>query len=107
MIFDNLITSTNTNRGYIEYWQHVAWTYKKVFGVEPVCAFVYSDIKEYDEWMPQLTPHGTVLPLKAVDGIDTGNQAKLARMFVAGKYYKDVVCVINDVDLFPLCEETG
>lgn len=99
------IISTNTNRNYIEYWQHISKVYKSIFNIEVICPFVYKDMKEYEEWMPKLTPHGTVLPLKAVDGIDTGNQAKLSRMFVAGKYYKDKVVVLNDMDLIPLTHE--
>jgi len=99
---DNIILSTNTNTNYIEYWEHVSWAYRVIHKVKPVCVFVSETQAEYDEWMPKLEKHGEVISLSAVPGIDSGNQAKLARMFAAGRYFKEGLVVINDMDLLPL-----
>lgn len=103
--FDNIILSTNTNTNYIEYWQHMAWAYRVIHKVDPVCAFVYENDEEFDFWHDKLEAHGSIITLRAIPGINSGNQAKLARLFIAGKHFKDKLCVINDMDLLPLRHE--
>lgn len=100
-----IVLSTNTNTNYIEYWQHVSKAYKLIFNLECSCAFVYENQKEYDQWMPYLEKYGNVIPIKSRPDIDSGNQAKLARMYIAGKYYSSHLVTINDMDLLPLQKE--
>jgi len=106
--FDYIILSTNTNTNYIEYWQHVSNAYKLIHGVVPVCVFVYETKEELNKWYEVLKsqcPGCHMYALKAMAGIDSGNQAKLARMFIAGKFYENYRVVINDMDLLPLRHE--
>lgn len=91
-----LILSSNKNENYIPYWPYVAAAWNKLFNITPTLAFVDNDVSDINEYRK----HGEVIHIKPIDNIPIGNQAKIARLFLAAQYNE--LCVINDIDLLPL-----
>ena len=97
---DRIILSTDDNDMYRPFWPIVAKAWKKLFDVEVSLAYVTNS--------PDLTliekmrEYGHVFVYTPVKGIPIGNQAKMARFFLAGEVYPEEVCMVNDIDTAPL-----
>lgn len=100
MKIDRFIYSTNENANYVYCWPVVSQITRKLFGCKITLAFI-TNKNEKDVVVKRMKEFGEVILFKPIDGILTGNQAKVSRMLLA-THYPQEVCVINDVDLIPL-----
>lgn len=92
-----VILSSNRDSNYLPYWPEVARAWRGLFRCTPTLAFV----DESDAGIAELGRHGVVVHLRPYPDVPVGNQAKVARLFLAG-CFRSEVCMINDVDLLPL-----
>jgi len=79
------------------YWPAVSAAWRKM-GFEPVLAWV-DQSSDVGTWRGQFM--GEIVHVPPVDGIPICNQAKVARLWLAGEYPDDI-CIVNDIDLLPL-----
>lgn len=100
-LFDRVILSSNDHPDYLPYWPYVAKAYKKFFNAKATLALVGNYRLDCD-LVKRLREHGDVIPIDLEKKIPIHNQAKLARHYVSTLYQREV-CVINDIDLLPLC----
>jgi hypothetical protein len=98
MKIDFVIVSTDDNPLYSEFWPVVKNLWSNLVGIKPILVKISDtdEIIESDECI--------IHNLKKVDGIKTGLQSQIARMFVT-KYYKDSVCLTSDIDMLPLSKK--
>tara|TARA_R100000458_G_C8266393_1_gene241422 strand:- start:464 stop:1246 length:783 start_codon:yes stop_codon:yes gene_type:complete len=97
---DRLILSTDDNETYINFFPIVAKAWKKFFDIEVSLAYV-TDKDDNHPLVTEMRKYGEVHLFPVVRGVPTGNQAKMARFFLAGMYGDDV-CMVNDIDTAPL-----
>ena len=100
---DRIILSTDDNETYLNFWPIVAKAWKKLFDVEVSLAYVTSSPDEAR--LKKMREYGEVFVYTPVEGIPIGNQAKMARFFLAGDEFSDKVCMVNDIDTAPLSPE--
>jgi hypothetical protein len=98
MKIDFVIVSTDDNPLYSEFWPVVKNLWSNLVGIKPILVKISDtdEIIESDECI--------IHNLKKADGIKTGLQSQIARMFVT-KYYKDSVCLTSDIDMLPLSKK--
>lgn len=99
---NRVILSTDDNETYINFWPIVAKAWKKFFDVEVSLAYVSESPDQ--KLLERMRQYGEVVVYTPVKGIPAGNQAKMARFFLASKYLDDV-CMVNDIDTAPLSKE--
>jgi hypothetical protein len=103
-LIDRVVLSSDANPKFIQFWPIVTWAWQRLFQVPVHLALVAS----HDECdFRSLALHGHVRVLPPVPGIPTGNQAKIARYFLAASLAaeaqgKDSVTLLNDMDLLPI-----
>jgi hypothetical protein len=81
----------------------VAKAWKKLFDVEVSLAYI--TLSPDQELLNKMQDYGEVVVYKPVEGVPVGNQAKMARFFLASERYPDEVCMVNDIDTAPLSPE--
>jgi hypothetical protein len=98
MKIDFVIVSTDDNPQYSEFWPVVKNLWSNLVGIKPILVKISDtdEIIENDECI--------IHNLKKIDGVKTGLQSQIARMFVT-KYYKDSVCLTSDIDMLPLSKK--
>jgi hypothetical protein len=96
---DKVIVASDFGPKFINFWPIVAQAWKIVFGLEPELALVYrkSDFQRLEAVLPQLEKFGKVHVFEGVAGAPLGNQAKLARFYVASQY-PDHYVMVDDID---------
>lgn len=100
-MIDQIILSANEDPKYMEFWEPVAWAYKKIFpGMKVHLAFL-TNRSEDDELVVRFRKFGDVTLFKPAHDIPEFAQAKLMRFILAAQQGADV-CYIDDIDLFPL-----
>lgn len=97
---DRVVLSTDDNDTYRPFWPIVATAWKKLFDVEVSLAYVTAPPDS--SVIKKMREYGEVIVYSPVEGIPLGNQAKMARFFLAGQEYYDEVCMVNDIDTAPL-----
>jgi hypothetical protein len=97
---NRVLLSTNEDQTYLNFFPIVAKAWKKFFNIPVALAFV-TNRSEDDPVIVKMRKYGDVHLFKPVDNIPIGNQAKMARFYIA-KYYKNEVCMVNDIDTAPL-----
>lgn len=95
MKIDFAIVSTDDNTLYSEFWPVVENLWVNLVGIKPILVKI-SDVNEIIH-----NNNSIIHNIKKIDGVDTGLQSQIARMFVT-KYYKDSVCLTSDIDMLPL-----
>jgi len=100
---DRLIISTDDNDTYLNFFPIVVTAWKKLFDVPVSLAYV-TDKPEDDPTVAKMRDYGEVHLFPVVEGVPAGNQAKMARFFLASMYPDDV-CMVNDIDTAPLSAE--
>ncbi|MGD0342911.1 MAG: hypothetical protein ABSA76_14505 [Bacteroidales bacterium] len=100
MKIDYFIYSTNENVNYIYCWPLVAQVTTKLFGCKVALAFI-TEREKTDPLVKFFQQFGEVYLFKAIEGIPSGNQAKVTRLYLAS-ILSDVICCLNDVDILPL-----
>ena len=95
MKIDYVILSSDLNPIYLDFWNPVKRLWSEHIGIKPVL------IKICDE--NSFTDNGDsiIISIKAIDGINTGFQSQIARIF-AYNYFENKNCLISDIDMFPL-----
>lgn len=101
--FDRVILSCDANPKYVDFWPVVCRAWEKLFGVQPVLAFVGS----YEDQCAcrGKLQCGPVIYIRPVEGIPLANQAKLARYWLAAWVNDEKTTMINDIDLLPLSKD--
>lgn len=97
-LIDRVILSSDTNPKFIQFWPLVSWAWKRIFDVQVHLALVAD--KTFESMA--LKNHGHVTWLPPVPGIPTGNQAKIARYYIASCLGDEKVTLLNDMDLIPI-----
>lgn len=100
---DRVVLSTDDNETYLNFWPIVAKAWKKLFDVKVSLAYVTSSPDK--DLLKRMREYGEVFVFEPVEGIPTGNQAKMARFFLAGEKFSNEVCMVNDIDTAPLSPE--
>ena len=98
MKIDYVIVSTDNNPLYSEFWEPVKKLWFNLIGIKPLLVKISdnNDVYESDDCI--------ICNIKKVEGIDTGFQSQIARMYVT-KYYEDKVCLTSDIDMLPLSKK--
>lgn len=97
MKIDRVIVSTNRNPLYFDFWTPFSYVWKEKFGIEPVLVYVddgTDSVDIDDRW-------GTVIRVNAVSGVPEYLQTQWSRFFFT-RNYPDDVCMVSDIDMFPL-----
>lgn len=98
MNIDYAIVSSDTNPMYYDFWPIVRKLWSSHIGIKPI--FVYfsdkNSVEEYEDCI--------IHEYKPIDGVDTGFQSQLVRMFIT-KFYPEHVCLTSDIDMLPLSKE--
>jgi len=97
---DRVILSTDDNDTYLNFFPIVAKAWKKFFDVPVSLAYV-TNRTEDDPLVSRMREYGEVRLYPRVSDVPPGNQAKMARFFLATEY-PDEVCMVNDIDTAPL-----
>jgi len=97
---NRIILSTDDNDMYRSFWPIVAKAWKKLFDVKVSLAYVTNSPKP--ELLKKMREYGDVFVYTPVKDVPVGNQAKMARFFLAAEEYPDEVCMVNDIDTAPL-----
>lgn len=101
MLPDKIILSCDENPIYREFWEPVAWAYRKMFpSVGIHLAFLTNRTPE-DPMIKAMEKFGVVWLFKPLNDIPPYAQAKMLRFILASEM-ADEVCYIDDIDLFPL-----
>jgi len=92
------IVSSDENPLYYDFWSIVRDLWSKHIGIKPVFLFI-CDIDE-------VIDHGEYIihKVKRIEGIDTGLQSQIIRMY-STKFYPNDVCITSDIDMLPLGKE--
>jgi len=101
MKLNRVILSCDASPKFAAFWPIVSKAWHTLFNVSVGLAAVgtpYGMFHVEHSWQ-------SVLYLPAIEGILTGNQAKLARYFYAATQPPANVCMTNDMDLLPLQRE--
>jgi hypothetical protein len=95
MKIDYVIVSSNNNPYYLDFWPIVSKVWKKKFNITPVLGLIGDENSDFEE-----SEYGLVKKFKSVEGIDTGLQSQIVRLFLP----KDLngYCLISDIDIIPL-----
>ena len=97
MKIDYVIVSTDDNKLYSDFWEPVKNLWFNLVGIKPLLVKITDndDVVEYDDCI--------IHNFKKIDGINTGFQSQIARMYVT-RYYQNSVCLTSDIDMLPLCK---
>ena len=98
MKIDYVIVSTDDNKLYSDFWEPVKNLWFNLVGIKPLLVKITDndDVVEYDDCI--------IHNFKKIDGINTGFQSQIARMYVT-RYYQNSVCLTSDIDMLPLCKK--
>lgn len=94
-MIDIVTVSCNADPIYWEFWNPVSKHWKERFGIHPVLFY-------YGENNPNLSEkHGTVIYHDLIDEVPDYVAATWGRFWVT-KFFPNKVCLISDIDMFPL-----
>lgn len=98
MKIDYAIVSTDDNNLYKDFWPIVKKLWYELIGIKPLLVEICdtNDILEYDDCI--------IHKIKKIEGINTGFQSQIARMYVT-KFYPEKICITSDIDMLPLSKE--
>lgn len=96
---DRLIVASDFGPKFLNFWPIVAQTWFQVFGITPELALVFteSERQRVDAMRPDLEEYGQVHYLVGAEGYPLGNQAKLARYYLAGQQ-RELFAMVDDID---------
>jgi hypothetical protein len=95
MKIDYAIVSTDGNTLYDGFWDLIKPIWSKHIGIKPIL------VKISDKDL--ITDNGDhiIHKIKRINGIDTGFQSQISRMYVT-KFYEEKICLTSDIDMIPL-----
>lgn len=95
---DRVILAVNENPAYLSYWPRVAKAWSRFIGIKPT--LIYIGRGE----VPFSGEFGEIVHIPPVEGVPTAFQAQCVRL-LAPTLFPDEICVIADLDQFPLNAE--
>jgi hypothetical protein len=98
MKIDYAIMGSNMNPMYLDFWPIISKTWKEVFNITPVLGLVCDEDSDFIE-----DEYGLVKKFKAIEGIDTGLQSQIIRLYLAKELSGNIV--ISDIDMVPLSKQ--
>lgn len=96
MKIDLVIHSSDSHPFYLDFWPLVSWTWKEVFGIDPILLYI-----DENHDIPIDETHGKVIKLKPVPGVPKYLQCLWIRYWWPSQV-PDKICMISDIDMFPL-----
>lgn len=92
------IVSCDDNPLYANFWDIVKKLWINLIGIKPILVKISDNdnIEKYDNYV--------IHNFKKIEGIDTGFQSQVARMYVT-KFYPENVCLTSDIDMLPLSKK--
>jgi hypothetical protein len=101
-MFNRIITSTNENATYLDFWKIQILSHKIFFPNKILTIAFLTNRDENDDLIIEMKSHGIDVRLyKPIQNIPEGNHAKLLRYICASEFGNEV-CVITDMDTIPL-----
>jgi hypothetical protein len=99
MILDKVIFSVDDNPKYKDLWPIVSEICFKKTGITPVLFYITNEDSDFyrDEY-------GLVKKVKSIEGISSGIQSQLIRMW-GTKFFPDEVCLTSDIDMIMFSKE--
>jgi hypothetical protein len=98
MKIDYAIVSCDDNPLYYNFWNIVQKLWTNLIGIKPIL------VKISDTDNIEVTDDYIIHNFKKIEGIDTGFQSQVARMYVT-KFYPEDVCLTSDIDMLPLSKK--
>lgn len=97
MKIDYSILSTNDNPTYKDFWEVVKPVWVGHIKIKPILVLITNEdsINDYGDHI--------IFKIKEIDGIDTGFQSQISRMWVT-KFFPKEVCLTSDIDMLPINE---
>ena len=95
MKIDYVIVSSNNNPYYLDFWPVISKVWKEKFNITPVLGLISDEDSGFEE-----SEYGLVKKFKSIDGIDTGLQSQIVRLFMTKEL--NGYCLISDIDIIPL-----
>jgi hypothetical protein len=99
MKISKAIFAVDGNPQYQDLWPIVSEVCLKKLEITPVLFNITDHESDFIE-----DEFGLVKNVKSIDGIDTGRQSQIIRMW-ATKYFPDEVCIISDIDMMMFNKE--
>lgn len=98
MKIDYAVVSSDDNPMYLEFWESVKNLWFNLIGIKPILIKIsnHDAVYEHNDCI--------IHNIKKVEGINTGFQAQIARMYIT-KFYPDKVCITSDIDMLPLSKK--
>jgi hypothetical protein len=98
MKIDYVIVSSDDNPLYLDFWEIVKRLWIDLIGIKPILVKISDNdnVEDFGDYI--------IHNIKSVEGVNTGFQSQVARMYVT-KYYQDYVCLTSDIDMLPLSKK--
>jgi hypothetical protein len=95
MKIDYVIIASNENPYYLDFWPIISKVWKEKFNITPVLGLISDENSDFEE-----SEYGIVKKFKSVNGVDTGLQSQIVRLFLPKLL--NGYCLISDIDIIPL-----
>lgn len=95
MKIDYVIVSSNENPYYLDFWPIISKVWKEKFNITPVLGLICDKDSDFEE-----LEYGLVKKFKSIEGVDTGLQSQIVRLFLTKEL--NGYCLISDIDIIPL-----
>jgi len=92
------IVSSDDTPMYFDFWPIVRDLWINVIGIKPILVYISDEDKIIDNG------DHLIHKIKNVEGINSGLQSQLSRMFIT-KFYPEDVCITSDIDMLPLSKK--
>lgn len=101
-MFDRIVTSTDDNQTYLDFWKIQILAHKKFFPSKKFTIAFVTERNYDDEIILDMKSNDIdVVIFRPIEEVPNGNLAKVAR-FLCASLYENEVCVITDMDTIPL-----
>ena len=98
MKIDYVILSSDNTPMYYDFWPIVRDLWINIIGIKPIFVHICEEDKIIDNG------DHIIHKFKSIEGINSGLQSQLSRMYVT-KFYPDSVCLTSDIDMLPLTKK--
>lgn len=95
MKIDYVIVSSNENPYYLDFWPIISKVWKEKFNITPVLGLICNEDSDFEE-----SEYGLVKKFKSIEGVDTGLQSQIVRLFLTKEL--NGYSLISDIDIIPL-----
>ena len=92
------IMGANSNPMYLDFWPIISKTWKEIFNITPVLGLICDEDTNFIE-----DEYGLIKKFKTIEGIDSGLQSQIVRLFLTKELYGNII--ISDIDMIPLSKQ--